>query len=658
MKIIQKKACFTRMIHVCSVIFFIMLFLGLTGKEVEAKNKKETLMTLEEVSNVAVNIEYDVEEPLVYFVSPDGTKYTKSNAKKHRMDIETGKNFICYYIRDAQAGKWSIVYDKKKNKKLEINFSDFVDSLQIDSLAIGKQENELLHVNFKCSYHSSENYQYEIYAVTQKKGKESGSKLLGSGSAGTNEKQDTTLDLSSLNTFDKYYIKLEVYMNVYGIETWDEKITDKSFSYKQENVMPPMSECKFCVDVLGKQLNIDWSECNVSADKYIVAVFDKEGTEDPLFYQTLDSGTSSAVFQIDTEADQLKAQVSYQNNGNTSEIFEVDIPLKKNEYQVQFDTEEITNSKQLKVSYKVPKSTEMRLLINEAEQKKTVEGENIFSLNLQATQNDCYLYYNVNSNVTYMLHKVIIVDSTAPVFTFLEKYSGIKTYEKAFKIVGNTETDAVLYVNDKEFPIDSEGYFSFELELGYGDNLFEVKVKDVAGNIAKETISITRLTKSSLLQKLNFQGFSKWRTMFGVFLGTFFTGMFLIVLYDRKMKNNPKQPRRNLRIVHCSMLGIALASGIAGEILAVYKSIQYGKLVYTKSYYNLVKESVEKAYQANQYFRFYIILSVIILLFVLFISFLIKHHTRKIKNSRIVYCEFCGAERKTTDQFCGFCGKK
>ena len=654
----RKKKNVVCMIRACYVILFILLLMAVSGKWVEAKNKKETLMTLKEISNVAVNIQFDVEEPLAYFVSPDGTKYTKRNAKQYRMTFESGKNFICYYIRDAQPGKWRIVYDKKKNKKLDIHFSDFVDTLKIDSLSFEKQKNELLPVNFKCSYPSNENFQYEIYAVTLKKGKECGSKLLGSGSAETNEKCQETLDLTSLNTFNKYYIKLEVYMDVYGLETQDQKITDMSFSYKQKDSMPPMSECKFCVDVFGKQLNVDWSDCNVTADKYIVAIFDKENTQDPLFYQTLNSESCSTMFQIDTEVDQLRAQISYQNNGLTSEIFETYIPLKKNKYYVQFDTEEITNSKQLKISYKVPKRTEMRFFINEIEQKKTVEGESIISLNLQENQNDCYLYYNTNTNITYMLHRIVSVDSIAPNFTFLEKYSGIKTYDKTFKIVGNTETDATLYINDKEFPIDSAGYFSVGLDLGYGNNIFEVKVRDVAGNIAKQSISITRLTDSSLLQKINFQGFSKLWITIGVFLGTLFIGIFLLILYDKKMKKNPKQPRRNLCIVHCSMLLIALIGSIIMEVFVVRKSILYGKMIYTRAYYSLVKESVEKAYEATQYFRFCIILSMILLVFALLIFLGIKRCIRKIKNSKIVYCKFCGSERNVTDQFCGFCGKK
>lgn len=656
-------------------ILVVLLFsVGLISDEAQAKTKKDTLMVLNEVSNVAVSIQYDAEEPSIYFVAPDGSKYTSGNARKKGMRIEKGDKNICYYISDAMAGTWQIVYDKKNSSKLDITFSDFVDPLRITSLKFEKQGEEYLKVKFECSYTKNESYKYNIYAVVQGGGSD-GSRLLYSGNAMTNDKQEVETNLSALNTYASYYIRLEVYMNVHGIETGDEKTSDKSFSYTQKNSPKAMENCRFCVDILRQQLEIDWSESGISAEKVIVAVFGDEESEEPLSSQTLESGSTSAILQIDTEQQKLTAHVAYQNAGMTSEVLKVDIPLQSNPYRFSFDTEEVTNARQLQVSYQVPQSTEVTVSINGEEKKKTVEGQNSFSIVLPDEQNDCYLSFSINENVTYILHREITIDSIAPIFTLYEKYSDITTYDSVINIVGDTEKDTVLTINGQEYPLDEDGYFSVDLDLQHGENTFEIKVCDSAGNISQQSVTITRAVRSSIFQKLNYNGLSKWIPMLVTFGGTLISALLLILFYDWRMSKIPEFPKRNLRYFHCVLTGVMLLVSLSGEVFVIMKGIRYWKLLYTKAYYDLVKESVQKAYDTYRYFQICVIACIVLLVVSVLLVLLLKFHIGKLKKHldvenregkkvkcqrkrKEVYCPYCGSAIKADEKFCGACGKR
>ncbi len=64
------------------------------------------------------------------------------------------------------------------------------------------------------------------------------------------------------------------------------------------------------------------------------------------------------------------------------------------------------------------------------------------------------------------------------------------TKAKEVSITGKTDPDSTVMVNGKEATVDSEGKFSIKVSLVSGENILDVTVKDIAGNITSKRIKI------------------------------------------------------------------------------------------------------------------------------------------------------------------------
>ena len=76
------------------------------------------IFNLDHKEDMAVTFYYDVEEPDVIFIAPDGAEISSGELPSDRDD-----GAVCYYIDGAGPGQWRIKYDKKSNTKLEANWA-------------------------------------------------------------------------------------------------------------------------------------------------------------------------------------------------------------------------------------------------------------------------------------------------------------------------------------------------------------------------------------------------------------------------------------------------------------------------------------------------------------------------------------------------------
>lgn len=76
------------------------------------------IFNLESSSNMAVTLYYDVEEPTIAFIMPDGTTLETSE-----LPTERGKGAVCYHIADAAPGQWQMAYDRKNNVNCNVNWA-------------------------------------------------------------------------------------------------------------------------------------------------------------------------------------------------------------------------------------------------------------------------------------------------------------------------------------------------------------------------------------------------------------------------------------------------------------------------------------------------------------------------------------------------------
>lgn len=71
-------------------------------------------------SDMTVTLYYDIEEPTVSFISPDGAVISATEISSSH-----GDGAVSYYILNAIAGQWKINYDKKGNNSLDINWAPY-----------------------------------------------------------------------------------------------------------------------------------------------------------------------------------------------------------------------------------------------------------------------------------------------------------------------------------------------------------------------------------------------------------------------------------------------------------------------------------------------------------------------------------------------------
>lgn len=89
--------------------------------------------------------------------------------------------------------------------------------------------------------------------------------------------------------------------------------------------------------------------------------------------------------------------------------------------------------------------------------------------------------------------KVIVIrDETAPILDLVNPSEEKLTVDVAdFDVIGKTEPGVSVTINNYVASVNDKGEFKLKLQLSPGKNEYEVKAKDMAGNIAKKKITIT-----------------------------------------------------------------------------------------------------------------------------------------------------------------------
>lgn len=110
------------------------------------------------------------------------------------------------------------------------------------------------------------------------------------------------------------------------------------------------------------------------------------------------------------------------------------------------------------------------------------EGENTFSFVAVDT---------AGNESTRTKSYTVSFDKEKPEVEIISPADGAKFYSSAQKkinIEGKTESSASVTINDRVVVLNSEGKFSFATELGDGENNFNVKSTDKAGNMTEKDV--------------------------------------------------------------------------------------------------------------------------------------------------------------------------
>ncbi len=123
------------------------------------------------------------------------------------------------------------------------------------------------------------------------------------------------------------------------------------------------------------------------------------------------------------------------------------------------------------------------------------DGAFSFSLDLKKGTNFIYAYAKDKSGNQSQKSQEITVtyDNEAPSLDIStpndgKQFSG--SLERQMTIEGKTEAKSTLTINDRLVKVDEDGSFSFSISLSEGDNSFNLKATDPAGNVSEKTLSV------------------------------------------------------------------------------------------------------------------------------------------------------------------------
>ncbi len=151
---------------------------------------------------------------------------------------------------------------------------------------------------------------------------------------------------------------------------------------------------------------------------------------------------------------------------------------------------EATNSAQIKVSgYTEPKA-KVKLYLNAQEVVELTAGddgqfETDLDLNEDKNELTAQAFDQAGNESPTSTTKVIIYDHTPPEIKITNAENDqeiVGKQNKDFKLEGETEPKAKVYINDRFTYADEEGKFTYIITLNEGDNHLKIKAVDPAGN--------------------------------------------------------------------------------------------------------------------------------------------------------------------------------
>lgn len=151
-------------------------------------------------------------------------------------------------------------------------------------------------------------------------------------------------------------------------------------------------------------------------------------------------------------------------------------------------TYEATNSADLSLSGFAEAGSTVEIYLNNSLVKKLIVGNdgslNVEGLTLVEGQNEIYALAtdNFNNKSAESERAIVLYDNTPPSLEITQPEDKSTYEESSVEIIGRTEPEANLFINDHLVVLDKEGNFKYTLNLSLGENAITIKAVDKAGN--------------------------------------------------------------------------------------------------------------------------------------------------------------------------------
>lgn len=158
---------------------------------------------------------------------------------------------------------------------------------------------------------------------------------------------------------------------------------------------------------------------------------------------------------------------------------------------------EATNSAKISLSGFAESESTLKLFFNSKEKEVLVDNDGKFvfnNLELKDGQNRIYaVAIDKTGNESSDSKRInILYDNEAPELEINQPQDGetITDDNNRIEVIGKTEGEADILINDHFVVVDSEGNFNYQISLDEGENEIKIISKDKAGNQTEKTIKI------------------------------------------------------------------------------------------------------------------------------------------------------------------------
>lgn len=467
-----------KLVIVALLVVFTICIAPYQNALVYAQEVETELFTLAEPTSIVFSIEWETEEPSFSLIAPDGSSINAHTQNKDVAVLALEKAYMIL-IRDAAVGSWKLLYDKGSNESIAVSVDEYIEGLWITQFEIGEPSEGRLPVVFYVEHDNNASYSYTLSLTTHMGGAE---KVLFSSTNTANKLVQLDLDLSHVNSYEQYVIKLNAWIEHDGVHYFDFVYSDP-FSYQNDTSIEAMQDIDVYVDMDNATLTLDWSKyIPFNADDMLISIYDNSGTE-PSFIEVFGREHTQLSTHFDTDAGVVRIEARWRYNGLISN------PLVKTitandalQLSIGDSDNVLTNRRQLELQFDGASNQEIQVSVNGQTERVVLNGSGEKWIPLQEGHNIVEVAYTDTANIHWSLSREIYLDLTPPLIEMLENFNGMTTTSDRYIITGQTDPNATLVFNDlEEVPVDG-GYFTYDLKLAIGANPIQFTAKDPAGN--------------------------------------------------------------------------------------------------------------------------------------------------------------------------------
>lgn len=159
-----------------------------------------------------------------------------------------------------------------------------------------------------------------------------------------------------------------------------------------------------------------------------------------------------------------------------------------------FNLPDATNSAEIMINGRAETGKNLSVYVNEAKQSELTPDEDTFQTSIQLAQgaNTVYLITEGSKTNEKKVSKTYTVfyKEKKPVLEITSPRDQEKTSKNEIQIIGMTDQDVVIHINNLPVIINADGQFTFSFKLKEGENHILVEAIDRAGNTESQALTV------------------------------------------------------------------------------------------------------------------------------------------------------------------------